>query len=103
MTADTTLHRDGSAPVRLNWIHGGYVKEMGLVEPRAKFSQNVFAGHTLQAALHVAYVRSVTAVICHMRHGCYIRSLHLLQAELTTRCYVRSVTAVTGRADDPRR
>ncbi|KAL1504494.1 hypothetical protein AB1Y20_010899 [Prymnesium parvum] len=36
-------------PIRLNWIHGGYVKEIGTIEARGTYSPQVYAGHTLQA------------------------------------------------------
>ena len=36
-------------PVRVNWIHGGYVNELLTLQPRERAERVVFLGHTLHA------------------------------------------------------
>ena len=44
-----TVRNAYPGPVRVNWIHGGYVNELLTLQPREKAERVVFLGHTLHA------------------------------------------------------
>jgi curved DNA-binding protein CbpA len=50
MRVKLTIRNEAALPVRINWIHGGYVKEtIPKLKPRESEVRTVYLGHTLQA------------------------------------------------------
>ena len=49
MQVELTIRNEYPDTVRINWIHGGFVKEMVDLRPRESVKRTVYLGHTLHA------------------------------------------------------
>ena len=49
MKVGLTIRNEYPGPVRINWIHGAYVKEVVTLRPRESAERTVFLSHTLHA------------------------------------------------------